>query len=470
MPRQSVVAAARLCELGGFTNHARSFAGDMGETCMAASHQQNGDGSADEFIRIRGARVHNLRNVDLDIPRDQLVVITGPSGSGKSTLAMDTLCAEGQRQYIESLSTYARQFLHQMERPDVDLIEGLPPTIAVDQRASNPNPRSTLATVTEIYDHLRLLMARLGQPYCYQCGDPIEQQTVEQILDTLFQLPEKTKAMILAPYVRGRRGAHRDVFAEIRKSGFVRARIDGEVFDIEQIPDLEPRKVHHIEAVVDRVIIRDGVRSRIAESIDLAVKHGGDTVTVCYLDGNGRRGRWQDLVLSTQYACTNCHISYQELEPRTFSFNSPYGACPTCDGLGRRVEFDPELIVRDMSLSLADGAVVPWKGAKGPALGKIRRQLEPFFAPRKFDWQTPLAQLSPTIFDRFLRGDGKKFIGLLNMLEKEFATTSSESRQQRLASFRAEVECPDCCGSRLRPEARSVRIGGRSIQEINAMP
>ncbi|MFP6659359.1 MAG: excinuclease ABC subunit UvrA [Pirellulales bacterium] len=437
---------------------------------MAASHQQNGNGSADEFIRIRGARVHNLRNVDLDIPRDQLVVITGPSGSGKSTLAMDTLCAEGQRQYIESLSTYARQFLHQMERPDVDLIEGLPPTIAVDQRASNPNPRSTLATVTEIYDHLRLLMARLGQPYCYQCGESIEQQTVEQILDTLFQLPEKTKAMILAPYVRGRRGGHRDVFAKIRKSGFVRARIDGEVFDIEQVPDLEPRKVHHIEAVVDRVIIRDGVRSRIAESIDLAVKHGGDTVIVCYLEGNGRRGRWQDLVLSTQYACTNCHISYQELEPRTFSFNSPYGACPTCDGLGRRVEFDPELIVRDMSLSLADGAVVPWKGAKGPALGKIRRQLEPFLAPRKFDWQTPLAQLSPTIFDRFLRGDGKKFIGLLNMLEKEFATTSSESRQQRLASFRAEVECPDCGGSRLRPEARSVRIGGRSIQEINAMP
>jgi excinuclease ABC subunit A len=437
---------------------------------MANSNQQNGNGDAGEFIRIRGARVHNLRDVDLDIPRDRLVVITGPSGSGKSTLAMDTLCAEGQRQYVESLSTYARQFLHQMERPDVDLIEGLPPTIAVDQRASNPNPRSTLATVTEIYDYLRLLMARLGQPHCYQCGEPIEQQTVEQILDTLFRLPESTKAMILAPYVRGRRGAHRDVCDEIRKAGFVRARVDGEVFDIEHVPELQPRKVHNIEAVVDRVMIRDGVRSRIAESIDLAAKHGGQTVIVCYLDGNGRKGAWRDLVLSTQYACTSCHISYQELEPRTFSFNSPYGACPTCDGLGRRVEFDTELIVRDMNLSLDDGAVVPWKGVKGAALGKIRRQLDPFLTARKFDTQTPLAELSPIHFERFLRGDGKKYIGVLNILEKEFATTSSEPRQQRLASFRGEVECPDCGGSRLRPEARSVRFGDQPIQAINSMP
>lgn len=460
------------------------------------------------LIRIRGAREHNLQNIDLDIPRDRLVVITGPSGCGKSSLAVDTLCAEGQRQYVESLSAYARQFLTQMQRPDVDLIEGLQPTIVIDQRAANPNPRSTVATVTEVYDYLRLLYARLGQPHCYKCGAAVAQQTPEQICEAVAKLPEGTRAMILAPMVRGRKGSHQDVFVAIHKAGFVRARVNGEIYDIEDVPELSPRKSHKIEAVIDRIVIREGIESRLRESIDLAVVHGEDMVIVCHQPpsekpettggnkkktakkkaaakktngndksngaGKGKNGSWQDILYSTQYACAKCGISYEELEPRTFSFNSPYGACEECDGLGHRVEFDPDLVIADRELSLNEGAVAPWKGLSGAALKQKKTALEKFLAARKFDWDTPLSKLTPKTFDQLFRGttssSGKSdFVGVLNLLEKEFATTKREARQQKLDTFRGEVVCVECNGARLRAEARSVTIGDMPIHELTAL-
>jgi excinuclease ABC subunit A len=295
-----------------------------------------------ECIRVHGARTHNLQNIDLALPRDRLVVLTGPSGSGKSSLAFDTLYAEGQRQYIESLSPYARQFLHQLERPDVDLIEGLQPTISIDQRAGSHNPRSTVATVTEIYDYLRLLYARLGEPTCHRCGASIRQQSPEQILATLLSRPSGTRMMILAPVVRGRKGQHREAIEGIRKAGFVRARIDGEILDVHEPPDLAPQKAHNIEAVVDRVVIREGGEPRLSESIRLAVRHGDGLVLTAEEVRAGDQTRWQDTLFSTLYACPDCKISFEELEPRTFSFSSPYGACPACDGLGVRAVENPD--------------------------------------------------------------------------------------------------------------------------------
>ena len=425
--------------------------------------------STEETIRIRGARVHNLQNLDIDIPREKLVVITGPSGSGKSSLAFDTLYAEGQRQYIESLSVYARQFLHQLERPDVDLIEGLQPTISIDQRAGSQNPRSTVATVTEIYDHLRLLYARLGQPYCCQCGAPIRQQSPEQILNDLMTLPEGTRVVILAPIVRGRKGEHKDVLQAIRKAGFLRARINGEVIDIDNPPTLSRQKSHHIEAVIDRIVIRDGVRGRIAESIKLALRHGDGLVVASYEDKTAPSGAWRDRLFSTLYACPNCKISFEELEPRTFSFNSPYGACPACDGLGAGVAFDAELVVPDMALSLANGAVAPWKDSNPAAVRKQKAVLREFLTAAGIRWNTPLAKFEPKVFQEFLYGSGQQFPGLLVVLEKEFATTTSQANQQRLETFRGKIVCRECGGARLRAEARSVRVAGMAIHEITAL-
>ncbi len=487
-----------------------------------------------ECLRIRGARVHNLQNVDLDIPRDRLIVITGPSGSGKSSLAFDTIFAEGQRQYIESLSVYARQFIHQLERPDVDLIDGLQPTISIDQRAGSQNPRSTVATVTEIFDHLRLLMARLGTPHCFQCGSPIRQQSSDEILEEVLQLPAGTKAMVLAPMVRGRKGQHREVFAAIRKAGFIRARLDGEVVDVDNPGDLNPRKLHTIEAVVDRIVVREGIDDRLAESIQLGVSHGEGALIVSYFErerDEGPEGVWRDVLYSTRFACPNCKISFEEMEPRSFSFNSPHGACPTCEGLGSRIEFDPELVLPDLSLSLADKAVAPWKTDGDTAERAHRKELSEFLAAHGLRWNTPLDQWKPAVLQEFLRGKpsspsprmgedrgegrpirvangngapeanaaltlaltqrerepsnaqltpsekqkskvakaGDDFPGLLILLEKEYVTATRPAMRERLESFRGQVTCPDCGGTRLRPEARNVRFGGLAIHEITAL-
>lgn len=430
---------------------------------------------SDEAILVRGARVHNLQNVSLDLLRDQLIVLTGPSGSGKSSLAFDTIYAEGQRQFIESLSVHARQLLNQMERPDVDLIEGLQPTLCIDQRPGSKNPRSTVATVTEIYDYLRLLMARLGQAFCHQCGDAIQQQTAEQIQRRLMDLPEGTKLMLLAPLVRGRRGRHTEVLNQIRKSGFVRARIDGEVYDVENLPDLEPRRVHHIDAIVDRVVIRPSISTRLVESIQTAVDHGDGLMIGCFLppapeDGNGEQPEWRDESFSTVYACPSCGISYEELEPRTFSFNSPYGACPHCDGLGVREQFDPDLVVPDNSLSLDEGALAPWKGCTPAVQKKFDAALSPFLKARKVDTAAPIAELPAKTLEKLFHGDTKpKFPGILTMLETEFATTTRRARLEQLGIFRGEVICRHCSGSRLCPEASHVRLAGKAIHEITGL-
>ena len=357
-----------------------------------------------DCIRVCGARTHNLQNVDIALPRDRLVVLTGPSGSGKSSLAFDTVYAEGQRQYIESLSPYARQFLHQLERPDVDLIEGLEPTISIDQRAGSHNPRSTVATVTEIYDYLRLLFARLGESSCHQCGMAIRPQSPEQIIETILAKPPGTRMMILAPIVRGRKGQHREALEEIRKAGFVRARIDGELLEVNEPPELSPRKAHTIEAVVDRIVIREGVEPRLAESVRVALRHGDGLVLATYEERNAAgEAEWRDELFSTLYSCPNCGISFEEIEPRTFSFNSPYGACPTCDGLG--------LTTRSVSEGI-----------------EARSASERVKAQRTSEIAAPPSRLR---------------VGLVS-------------------------PCPDCHGSRLRPEARAVRIAGRAIHEVTA--
>ncbi len=434
-----------------------------------------------EAIRIRGARTHNLQNIDLDIPQHRLVVITGLSGSGKSSLAFDTLLAEGQRQYIESLSVYSRQFFNQLQRPDVDVIEGLQPTIAIDQNPTSRNPRSTVATVTEIYDFLRVLMARVGEVFCPDCGTPIAQQTPVEIQQAIESFDVGTKVMILAPMVRGRKGKHQDVMQRIRGEGFVRVRINGETYEVEHAPELKAQQRHDIEAVVDRIVIRAGLENRLAESVRLALKHGEGALRISYLTPEAKEqasagananggGDWQESVFSTQYACPDCKRNLAEVEPRTFSFNSPYGACRSCNGLAAREGFDPELVLPDLSLSLNEGALAPWRGATKTARTKQKKLVADFLAESNVDWETPLEAWPSQAREQLLDGNGSHFLGVLAHLEMDYAKAKRDTVRERLEEFRSHVFCADCGGSRLQPEARSCRLAGKAIHEITALP
>jgi excinuclease ABC subunit A len=435
-------------------------------------------------ISIRGAKEHNLQSVDVDIPRDQLVVVTGLSGSGKSTLAFDTIYAEGQRKYVESLSAYARQFLEQLQKPDVESIEGLPPTIAIEQRSASHNPRSTVATTTEIFDYLRLLFARAGQPRCWHtdesgkvCGSPITSQSATQIVDTIMALPDGARLMILAPLVRGKKGQHKEIFDAMIQQGFVRARVNGEITDLRQIGQLEldRYKAHSIEAVVDRIVIRRDLndadegelRARVADSVELSLKLAEGLVVVSAQTQGGSKGPWRDTLFSERYACPmHPECSLEDLEPRLFSFNSPYGACPTCGGLGTILEFDPDLVIGDPEVSLSEGAVEAWRHNGKRMNIYYNRILRRFCRSFGVDPKMPYKKLSASIRRILMRGttsrDEKRhdthFEGVLPHLQRRWAKTDSEFVKARLHQFMAESACETCHGARLRTEALNVFI------------
>ncbi len=433
-------------------------------------------------IVIKGARVHNLKNVDLEIPRDKLVVFTGLSGSGKSSLAFDTLYAEGQRRYVESLSAYARQFLGQMNKPDVDYIEGLSPAISIDQKTTSKNPRSTVGTITEIYDYLRLLYARVGTPYCPKCGKEISQQSVDQIVDKVMSLGDRTKILILSPLIRGRKGNHEKVIETIKKNGFVRARIDGEIYDLsEDEIKLEKNIKHNIEAVVDRIIIKDGIEGRLTDSLETALKLGEGLALVSVIGDN-------DILFSEKFACPDCGISIDELAPRLFSFNSPFGKCDYCDGLGTLYEIDPDLVIPDKSLSLMEGAISSWGAGRLKDDSWTYAILQALSKEYDFSLNTPIKDLPKEIVDVILYGTkGKKlnvtytkegvtaeynysYPGEINNLTKRYSETSSDMMKNEIEQYMSDNHCPKCSGARLKREALSVKIGGKNIYEFTSMP
>ncbi|HSU66103.1 MAG TPA: excinuclease ABC subunit UvrA [Tepidisphaeraceae bacterium] len=420
-----------------------------------------------KFIRIRGAREHNLKNISVDIPRDQLVVITGLSGSGKSTLAFDTVYAEGQRKYIESLSAYARQFLDQLQKPEIDEIEGLPPTIAIEQRSASSNPRSTVATTTEIYDYLRVLFARAGTPHCWICGREISSQTPSQIVDAVMKYPTGTKLMVLSPLIRGQKGEHKDTFGAIHKQGFVRARVDGQLHELPTpaaAPALKKTFAHNIEAVVDRIVLKPEIRSRLADSIETALKFAQGLVIVSVANPDGT---WTDQVFSEKFACPlHPEVSLQELEPRLFSFNSPHGACPSCHGLGTTCEFDPEMIVNDESLSLETGAIEAWRKNGKRMNIYYSRVLRQFGRDFGISYSTPFKDIPKKVQQVLMygtdakgdQGTGTWFEGVIPNLQRRFENTESEFVKTRLHQYMSEQPCAVCKGTRLKKEALAVRL------------
>jgi excinuclease ABC subunit A len=431
------------------------------------------------MIRIRGAREHNLRNVDLDIPRDRLVVITGLSGSGKSSLAFDTIYAEGQRRYVESLSAYARQFLEQMEKPDVDSIEGLSPAISIEQKSASQNPRSTVGTVTEIYDYLRLLYARVGRPHCYVCGREIASQTVSQMVDRLVELPAGTRIHLLAPIVRGRKGEYRKELNDLRRQGYVRVKVDGETRDLADEIVLDKNKKHTIEVVVDRAVVKPGAERRLADSLEIALKLGDGVARAELVDQKGA-----ELLFSSKFACVEDGISFPPLEPRLFSFNSPHGACPACAGLGTKLDFDPDLVVPNATLSVREGAIVPWERKK---TSYFHQMLEALADHYRFDIYTPWGKLPKAVREGLLygsKGEPVRFFvekggrrtwyeqpweGVIPSLQRQFEESDSERVHEDLERFQAERTCPECGGARLRKEARFVRVADKAIHEATAM-
>jgi excinuclease ABC subunit A len=429
---------------------------------------------------VLGAKEHNLRNVSIRIPRDRLVVLTGLSGSGKSSLAFDTIYAEGQRKYVESLSAYARQFLEQLSKPDVEHIEGLPPTVAIEQRGGGSNPRSTVATITEIYDYLRLLFARVGVPHCWTCGRPITSQTVSQMVDAIMTLPEGTRFMVLAPRVRGQKGQHADIIKTAQREGFVRARVDSQVMELKNVPELDKNRKHTIEIVVDRLVLRETVKLRLSDSLETALKLSGGLVVVMHeptgktpepsrQDPNGDYAGWRDWVFSATYACPlHPESNLDELSPRMFSFNSPYGACSACDGLGTILEFDRELIVPDEELSLAEGAIDAWRHNGKRMNIFYNRLIRQFCRAHDVSPNVPFAQLAPQARKALIDGDAE-FEGVLPNLTRRWQNTDSEFVKARLHSYMSEQPCPRCRGARLKPASLAVRIDGKNINDVTRL-
>jgi excinuclease ABC subunit A len=431
------------------------------------------------YIRIRGAREHNLKNIDVVLPRNRLIVITGLSGSGKSSLAFDTLYAEGQRRYVESLSAYARQFLGLMEKPDVDVIEGLSPAISIEQKSGVRNPRSTVATVTEIYDYLRLLYARIGHPHCPKCGRPISRQSAEEIVDTILSRPKGAKLQLYSPLIRGRKGTYQELFSQIQKDGFVRVRVDKTIRSLDEKIELDKNKKHNIDVVVDRIVLKDGTRSRLTESVETALRLSSGLVTVAEEDK-------EEATYSEKYACTVCGISLSEIAPRLFSFNSPFGACPTCTGLGFKMEIDPQRLIPNPHLSLEEGAIASMSGLYE---GWLYQQLEQVAEHFGFRLDVPFRRLKPEHQRIILYGSGRETVqfryesadgdtkyehsgnweGVLVNLQRRYRQTNSEGVREWIEGFMGNVPCPDCEGKRLRPEALAVKIAERNIAEVTSL-
>ncbi len=428
-----------------------------------------------DHISVKGARANNLKNIDVDIPRDKLVVLTGLSGSGKSSLAFDTIYAEGQRRYVESLSSYARMFLGQMEKPDVDYIDGLSPAISIDQKTTSKNPRSTVGTVTEIYDYLRLLWARVGTPHCPKCGKEIQQQTIDQIIDQVLELPEATRIQVMAPVVRGKKGTHQKLLEDARKSGYVRCRVDGSLYDLTEEIELDKNKKHNIEIVVDRLVIKEDIARRLTDSVEVASNLAGGLVVINIV------GEDRDIMFSQNYACEDCGISIEELSPRMFSFNNPFGACPTCTGLGSQLKVDPDIIIPNKELSILEGAITAsgWNNIKGDSISRM--YFEALSKKYNFKLNTPVKDLPAEIMDIILYGTkGEKlkltyerenghgtlmqpFEGIINNLERRYKETQSDAMRRDLEDCMSERPCPDCGGKRLRKEALAVTVGGINI-------